>query len=212
MNPAVIVMAKSPRPGRVKTRLCPPCSEREAGEIATAALTSTLEAVAGSRAAHLVIALEGAPGSWLPAGFDVIPQYGRGLAERLARAFEDVGGPAVAIGMDTPQATPDLIDQSFDALDEADSALGPTVDGGYWAIGLRRPNDRAFAGVPMSLPSTFFEQQRRLHQLGLSCRVLPELRDVDHFSDALAVASLIPESRFAAAVRAVNDRLDRASL
>jgi glycosyltransferase A (GT-A) superfamily protein (DUF2064 family) len=64
----------------------------------------------------------------------------------------------------------------------------------------------------MSLPSTYFEQQRRLHQLGLSCRVLPELRDVDHFSDALAVASLIPESRFAAAVRAVNDRLDRASL
>lgn len=211
MKSAVIVMAKSPQPGRVKTRLSPPCSDREASEIAAAALITTLEAVAGSDSTRRVIALDGPAGPWLPPGFEVIPQRGNGLAQRLAAAFAEVGDPAVAVGMDSPQVTPDLLNGSFEALDEADSALGPTRDGGYWAIALRRANDEVFAEVPMSVATTFQEQHGRLQALGLSYRELSELHDVDHFSDALEVAETMPGSAFAAAVRSVSKRLEAAS-
>jgi rSAM/selenodomain-associated transferase 1 len=200
-------MAKSPAPGRVKTRLCPPCKPDEASDIATAALVATLEAVAGSGSARRVIALDGPVGPWLPQGFDVIPQRGNGLGERLAAAFADVGGPAVAVGMDAPEVTSKLLDDSLDMLRESESALGPTQDGGYWAIALRRANNDVFAGVPMSSPATYQEQRRKLRSLGLGCRDLPELRDVDHFSDALEVAEMMPGSPFAEAVRSVNERL-----
>ena len=208
---AVIVIAKSPQPGRVKTRLCPPCNEREAAGIARAALIATLDAVARSDSARRFIALDGPVGAWLPPGYETVPQRGRGLGERLAAAFTDVGGPAVAIGMDAPQVTPTLINSSLAALDEVDSALGPTQDGGYWAIALRRANEEVFAGIPMSVSTTYREQRRRLRELSLECLELPHLHDVDHFSDALAVAEKMPGSPFAAAVQSVSERLEAAS-
>ena len=210
MKPAVIVMAKSPRPGRVKTRLCPPCRPGEASAIATAALVATLEAVARSDSARRVVALDGPIGPWLPADFEVIAQRGNGLAERLAAAFADVGGPAVAVGMDAPQVTPELINDSLEVLSESDSALGPTPDGGYWAIGLRRADDAVFAGVPMSSPATYRAQRQRLRALDLDCRVLPELHDVDHFTDAIAVAEMLPGTPFSSAVRSVTERIKAA--
>lgn len=210
MNSSVIVMAKSPQPGRVKTRLCPPCSPHDAAEIATAALAATLQAVAGTRSARRVIALEGPAEDWFPRSFDIVEQRGTGLAQRLAAAFEDVGGPAIAIGMDSPQISPALIELALESLGGADAALGPTSDGGYWGIALRRPDSKVFDGVPMSEPTTYGAQRRRLQALGLSCRELPGLHDVDHFADALQVAELIPGTEFAAVVRAVSLRLEAA--
>ena len=87
----LIVMAKAPLPGRVKTRLCPPLQPAEAAELALASLLDTLDAVSASRAARRVLALDGPPGTWLPAGFDLVPQRGVGLGERLANAWTDVG-------------------------------------------------------------------------------------------------------------------------
>ena len=72
--PHVLVMAKSPVPGRVKTRLCPPCTPAEAAALAEAALADTLEAVAACGAGRRILALDGAPGPWLPAGFEVVAQ------------------------------------------------------------------------------------------------------------------------------------------
>ena len=68
----VLVMAKAPVPGRVKTRLCPPCTPDEAAAITEAALADTLAAVARCGAGRRIIALDGAPGPWLPARFEVI--------------------------------------------------------------------------------------------------------------------------------------------
>jgi len=68
----VLVLAKEPRPGRVKTRLCPPCSPEEAATVAAAALADTLEAVAASGADRHILALDGRPGPWLPPGFEVV--------------------------------------------------------------------------------------------------------------------------------------------
>jgi rSAM/selenodomain-associated transferase 1 len=197
---AVIVLAKSPAPGRSKTRLCPPCTPAEAAALAEAALVDTLGAVEGaSGIGRRILALEGAPGPWLGLAWQVVPQRGGGLQERLAAAFADVGGPALLVAMDTPQVSPYLIERAAASLEApgVEAVLGPASDGGYWAIGLREPNSSVFRGVPMSTPLTLAAQRRRLVSLGIARRELPELRDVDTFRDAVEVASSAPWSRFA---------------
>jgi rSAM/selenodomain-associated transferase 1 len=196
---AIVVIAKSPQPGRVKTRLTPPFSAEQAARLAGAALGDTLAAAARTRrATRRVLVLDGAPGPWVPRGFDVVPQRGDGLAARLAAAFEDVGEPAFLVGMDTPQVTPQLLDAGLGALDAADAAFGAALDGGYWGIGLRRADPAAFRGVPMSETVTGLVQSARLAVLGLRTAVLPPLRDVDTVADARAVAAEAPAGRFAA--------------
>ena len=198
MRVALAVIAKTPTPGRVKTRLCPPFTPVQAARLAEAALRDTLAAVAATPAARRAVILDGAPGSWLPVGFEVLAQRGAGLDERLAHAFEDLGGPALVIGMDTPQVTPAGLARAVAALATADAVLGPALDGGYWGIGLRRPDPRALLGVPMSAGDTGRRQRERLQALGLTMVELEPLRDVDDADDVRAVARLAPGSAFAA--------------
>jgi len=202
MRPAVIVIAKAPAPGRSKTRLCPPLTAEDAAELAAAALADTLSAAGGCGARRHVLALDGEPGDWVPRGFEVIRQRGDGLAERLASAFEDVAEPALLIGMDTPQITPALLARGLRALSRphTDAVIGPALDGGYWAIGLRRPQRSLFEGVPMSSRDTYAAQVATLRQAKLRVRTLVALRDVDVIADARVVADLAPASRFAAAL------------
>jgi len=201
----LIVIAKAPRPGLSKTRLCPPCTPEQAAALAEAALADTLRAVAATACAERVLVLDGEAGDWLPPGFEVVPQVGGGLDRRLAAAFSAHDGPSLLIGMDTPQLTPALLEDSLAALlaPATDAVLGAAEDGGYWAIGFRRPEPRAFDGVPMSSARTGERQRARLRELGLRTAELPPLRDVDRFADAEAVAAECPGGGFARALRAV---------
>ncbi len=194
----LLVIAKQPLPGRVKTRLVPPCTHEQAAALAEAALTDTLHTALMVPAARRVLVLDGEPGPWLPPGFDVVPQCGGPLDERLAAAFAAVAGPALLIGMDTPQVTPGLLTVDWHA---ADAWFGPAADGGFWALGLREPDPALLRGVPMSTPVTGAAQRARLHAAGLRVAELPQLRDVDTAADALAVAGQAPRSRFAARAR-----------
>jgi rSAM/selenodomain-associated transferase 1 len=206
--PALIVIAKAPVPGRVKTRLTPPCTPVQAAALACAALQDTLDAAARTaRAGRRVIVLDGEPGAWVPAGFEVIAQRGDGLAERLAAAFEDVGETALLVGMDTPQVTPALLDAGLAGVAENDSAFGAALDGGYWAIGLRTPDAAVFADVPMSIARTGAVQRARLAILGLRPAILPPLRDIDTIDDAFAVAAQAPDTRFATELAVVAEEL-----
>ncbi|MCX4910525.1 DUF2064 domain-containing protein [Streptomyces sp. NBC_00878] len=191
----LLVIAKEPRPGRVKTRLTPQFSPEEAAALAEVALTDTLRAVAAAPARRRILVLDGRPGPWLPPGFDVVPQCAGGLDERLAAAFADCDGPTVLIGMDTPQVTPDLLTVDFDGYD---SCFGPAEDGGFWALGLAEPDPQLLRGVPMSTPVTGAAQRARLVTAGLRVRDLPRLRDVDTSADTEAVAALAPHGCFAA--------------
>lgn len=190
----LLVIAKEPLPGRVKTRLTPPFAPAEAAALAEASLADTLQAVAATPAARRVLVLDGAPGPWLPPGFEVVPQCAGGLDERLADAFARCEGPALLIGMDTPQVTPELLTVDFAGCD---AWFGPAEDGGFWALGLAEPDPALLRGVPMSTPFTGAVQRARLVAAGLRVRDLPRLRDVDDASDAHAVAALVPYGRFA---------------
>lgn len=198
----LIVIAKEPVPGRVKTRLTPPYTPRQAALIAEAALADTLDTVAAAPATRRVVALAGRPGAWLPRGVEVIAQRGAGLDERLANAFADVGGPAVLIGMDTPQVTPGMLADASRRLHDCDAVYGPAADGGFWLLGLRDPEPHRLRGVPMSRPDTGARQLERLD--GLRVATLGTLWDVDTADDAVRVAARAPGTRFAAAVRAAE--------
>ena len=212
----VVVIAKEPYPGRVKTRLTPPFTPVQAAELAAASLSDTLAAVAGTAVARRVLALDGTPGRWLPGGFDVIGQRGHGLDERIAWALADARVtlplPVVLIGMDTPQVTPELLAAAARPLVDktTDATFGLAEDGGFWLLGLREVDPRLILGVPMSQPDTGPRQLARLRQAGLRITMLPELTDVDTAREAERVAAVTPGSRFAACMARLRDPAERA--
>ncbi|GAA3483557.1 TIGR04282 family arsenosugar biosynthesis glycosyltransferase [Streptomyces yanii] len=199
---ALLVIAKEPLPGLVKTRLTPPFTPAEAAQLAEAALRDTLRTMLSLPARRRVLVLDGRPGPWLPAGVDVVAQSSGGLDERLAAAFAGCTGPALLIGMDTPQITAAHLAPALspDAWDDCDAWFGPADDGGFWALGLAAPDPALVRGVPMSVPQTGAVQRRRLVDAGLTVRDLPRLRDVDTAADAAHVAAAAPQGEFAAAL------------
>ncbi|HEX4427679.1 MAG TPA: DUF2064 domain-containing protein [Frankiaceae bacterium] len=222
----LLVMAKAPVAGRVKTRLCPPFTPGEAAELAAAAIADTLAAVmaavplAARRGMRVepVLVLDGAPGSWLTRLLEneiegqvrlpVVAQREGGLDARLAGAFQDATAnlPALLVGMDTPQLTPGLLVQALETLARpgCDAVLGHAEDGGWWTLGLRKPDPALLLGVPMSTPWTGKAQQSQLIDADLTVSLLPELRDVDTVEDAEQVAGLVPGSRFARTLRGLR--------
>lgn len=196
----VLVLAKTPVPGRVKTRLCPPLTPEGAAAVAAAALEDTLDAVRATDVARRVLVADGP----LEAdGFATQPQCDGALDVRLGNAFDVAarrGLPALLVGMDTPQLTPALLAAAARALLRTDAVLGAAEDGGWWALGLREPDGDLLRGVETSRDDTGRRQLDRLQAAGLRTHQLPVLRDVDTCADASAVAAAAPAGRFAATV------------
>lgn len=208
----VVVLAKSPIAGKVKTRLCPPYTPQEAAVLAAAALRDTLTAVVATGLQRHVIALDGTPGEWLPSGVEVLAQRGAGLDERIAAAMTDAyrqcALPVLLIGMDTPQVTPAQLETAAHRLlaPQCDAVLGASTDGGFWLLGLRRPRSSHVTGVPMSTATTGIHQAVRLQEAGLRVTMLSTIRDVDTAADVAHVASAAPTGAFAAAVQRLGPR------
>ena len=203
MRAQLPVLAKQPVAGKVKTRLCPPLTPEQAAEVARAALEDTLEVVRQVPAARRILVLDG---TYEAGGYEVMPQRGGPMPERLAAAFDDVdpAQPALLVGMDTPQLTAALLREALDRLAEHEAVLGLAGDGGWWALGLQRPDGALLRDVPTSRDDTGALQLAALQQAGLQPHLLPELRDVDTAEDARAVAALAPYGRFG---RLVTDLL-----
>ncbi|RZQ63628.1 TIGR04282 family arsenosugar biosynthesis glycosyltransferase [Amycolatopsis suaedae] len=211
----LLVVAKAPVPGLAKTRLCPPATPGQAAAIAAAALLDTLDAVLATPGAVPLVAATGDLDAAAHAqdlhrllrGVQVVPQRGRTFAERLAAAHADAavlhpGLPVLQIGMDTPQATADVLAATAACLTDADAVLGPATDGGWWALGLRDPRHAAaLSGVPMSRPDT--ANHTRAALAGIDLTLAATLSDVDTMADARRVADALPGSRFARAVASV---------
>lgn len=194
------VFAKAPVAGRVKTRLA-----RDIGPAAAAALYRRL--------GRQVVAAAVGPGYqtvvWYspPAGRDAVrvwldglgvagfsPQVGRTLGTRLAHAFGRsfvAGNEAVVIiGTDTPGVKRSIVAGAFRALRACDLVLGPSVDGGYYLIGLSAPQPELFRAIPWSSQDVMQVTQARAQVLGLRVRLLAPLRDVDTAQDARALGLL----------------------
>ena len=205
----VVVLAKAPVAGQVKTRLCPPYTPAQAATLAAAALADTVALVTRAPVRRRILCLAGDPARVPDTGsFEVVAQVAGGLDVRIAAALALAGGPVLLIGMDTPQLLPADLDLPGWPAAGAESAatpgawFGPAADGGWWGLGLTRPDPALVLGVATSRPDTGARQLQRLRAAGLAVTVLRTVTDVDTAPDVALVASLAPGSRFAATAAA----------
>ncbi|MBE9532308.1 MAG: TIGR04282 family arsenosugar biosynthesis glycosyltransferase [Proteobacteria bacterium] len=165
---SLVVMAKSPEAGRVKTRLIPPLTGVEAAELYThfiADIFSTLEMVEDIKIylALLSVGIEEPLRIDIPEGVEVIEQSGSNLGERLynvTKALFDLGHERVAIiGSDSPDIPPEYVSDAFLRLKPGSSkvVLGPAEDGGYYLIAMNHLDERPFRGINWSTPTVLDE-------------------------------------------------------
>lgn len=213
MTGTVLVMAKAPVAGRVKTRLGRTVGDAVAARLALLSLLDTVAACSATfGAGRCRLALDGDLSDVADAdslrsaldGWTVIAQRGDGLAERIVAAHLDVfdGRPLVQVGMDTPQLAPADLHRLVATTAPRQVALGPAADGGWWGIAHRDPAClEHLVDVPMSHPATGALTRHAVERTGFHV-VLGDLhRDVDTHADAVAVATAAPGSLFAAGVR-----------
>ncbi len=190
---ALIVFAKAPIEGYVKTRLCPPLTSDEAASLHGSLVLDVLERCQSLKACDQILA--GTPTSDHPFfgamktrfKIPIWEQVGEDLGERMAQAFQTAfGSPyqsVIIIGTDIPGITVQLLSTAFKNLQEHDVVLGPTVDGGYYLIGLRAPKSELFENIPWSTDQVFSLTQKKAEAMNLSLKVLPTLRDLDTIED-----------------------------
>jgi len=190
---ALCIVAKAPEAGRVKTRLCPPLSPDEAAELSRCFIRDKVAQVREVARAEPFVAYapENALDAFqeLAAGFTLLPQRGGDLTARLLsvleRLFAEGFQAAVLIDSDTPTLPTALLERAVTLLasHEHDLVLGPSEDGGYYLIGLRRTHPELFEGIAWSTPVVFEETLRRARALGLRALRLPPWYDVDTGAD-----------------------------
>jgi hypothetical protein len=210
---SVGVFARKPEPGKVKTRLSPALPAELSCDLYRAMLGDTLEAAAHSSADQRVIYWTGSGEDKTESDprFETRRQRGRHLGERLANAFSELltsdRDRAVIIGADCPELEPHEIDRAFELLESTDLVLGPSQDGGYYLIGLRRPSPSIFRDIPWSTAEVLVRTLERARQVSISTATLEAKSDLDTPDDLarwIARAVLrpgLPGAQTAAALR-----------
>ena len=188
----ILLFARHPAAGRVKTRLSPALPPALAAALYSALLADTLAAAAGGGAARRELwwadeaSAEALPVA-VPADFAQRQQGGGDLGERLSEAsavaLAAPGARVAIIGSDAPALTAAHLDAAFAALDAHDIVLGPASDGGYWLIALSRPAPELFADMAWSTSGVLRETRARAERAGLSVALLETLGDLDTPAD-----------------------------
>lgn len=186
----IIVFAKAAQPGAVKTRLTPHLTPEQAVDFHLAALADTL--AAARRAIRGPVELHVAGGAdkafrRLHPGVTVRPQVGDDLGARLshafATAFEGGATRVLIVGSDHPTLAPELLGELLSAADTADVAWGPSRDGGYYAIAIRRDRwpaaEAVLRNIPWSTDQVLAASLERARTAGLSIALGSEWYDVD---------------------------------
>jgi uncharacterized protein len=186
---AVAIMAKAPRPGAVKTRLCPPLLAAEAAALYRCFLLDKIAAVQALVGARPVVAYTPdeaqAEFAGLAPDFTLVPQRGPDLGARLHATLTGLlaaGHPgAIAVDSDTPTLPREFLQQAVDCLTRPgpDVVLGPTEDGGYYLIGLRAAHRALFDGIPWSTSAVREVTLRQAAAAGLQVVCTPAWFDVD---------------------------------
>ncbi|MDH3890110.1 MAG: TIGR04282 family arsenosugar biosynthesis glycosyltransferase [candidate division Zixibacteria bacterium] len=192
---AVGLMAKYPQRGQVKTRLAADIGADEALRVYNDLLSRAIAVVSDLKEAHFGRAVFVTPSNlrdqfkndhpeldayWSQSEGDLGVRMNQALA--LLLSLPNIN-KAILIGTDIPEIDGDIIQQASDALDDHDCVIGPTVDGGYYLIGMREVKAGLFQAVAWGTPSVLSETLTICGQLGLAVRLLPELRDLDDLDD-----------------------------
>ncbi len=202
---SIILFAKAPVPGTVKTRLCPPLTHDEAAQVATNLLLESLQLVVENWAGRVVLAVTpdadhevfkqlaekyntgAANDEGKSQKIEFILQRGEGLGERMLNALNDVGYPAAVMGCDIPHCPPNIIKAAYAGLHGRRDYIGPTEDGGYYLLGLSEPRKYLFEGMAWGTESVLSNTLEKAEQNSLQLMQLPQLRDIDEYDDLIAV-------------------------
>ncbi|MGA2193150.1 MAG: TIGR04282 family arsenosugar biosynthesis glycosyltransferase [Nitrospirota bacterium] len=207
MDNALIIFAKAPVAGIVKTRLFPHVSFDEAAELQRAFLVDITDMACSVDSHQVCIAYS--PKGYLELfrelfrGRDIkyYPQEGSDLGEKMSNcfqhAFREGARKVIIIGSDIPLLPPGVICDAFGRLDRSDLVLGPAKDGGYYLIGLKAPIPELFHLISWSGPDVISSTLSRSKYLGISAELMPSLQDVDTFDDLreLSKCALPPNTR-----------------
>jgi rSAM/selenodomain-associated transferase 1 len=215
LKPAIVVFAREPVPGRVKTRLAEAIGGRAAARVYEILLDRTLSVVTATDCTPVVSLADAAAPTWIDRlGVRWELQRGADLGSRMADAFErrfrEDCERVVIVGSDCPQLHSRHLHEALDALESAPIALGPARDGGYWLVAQRRPGIDLFSGVSWSSPDTLDTTRRRLEEIGATWHEIETLDDVDTNEDlqkTLSDPAVDPELR-----RKLEDALGGATL
>lgn len=197
MEEAVVLMAKAPVPGQVKTRLSPPLAPAEAARLYACMLGDAAEEISSvSRIARYLFldppiaanAMREAPFSSL----ERFPQRGKDLGEKMwdaaATAFRHGAMRVVIVGGDCPALAAERLRRAFRELREgAEAVFGPSADGGYYLVGLACADERLFRKFTWSAPTVLLDSVARCRALSIPFSFLPPERDVDTGEDLLAL-------------------------
>ncbi|MGH7326025.1 MAG: TIGR04282 family arsenosugar biosynthesis glycosyltransferase [Candidatus Rokuibacteriota bacterium] len=205
MPVAVAIMAKAPRPGEVKTRLCPPLSPAVAAALYRCFLLDKIEQVRALKDARPVVAYT-PDEAWaefeaLAPGFTLVRQHGGDLGARLLASLgallSDGHRGAIAIDSDTPTLPTAFLQQAVDRMTDptVDVVLGPTEDGGYYLIGVRAARAELFQEMEWSTPRVLEETLRRAATAGLRLACLPPWFDVDTPDDLVRLRDVLVRQR-----------------
>jgi uncharacterized protein len=198
---ALIVMAKAPVAGEVKSRLAPPLSLEEAAELYRCLLLDLLENIASFEEADLYLAFAPADAAHLfgdlaSPSFTCVPQRSGDLGERMAGIFKDSFEKGyrrvVVIGSDLPVFPSSFLRDAFRALaGSSDVVLGPSRDGGYYLIGLSRLVAEIFTGIPWGTARVLQATRDRLSPIGVEPLLLPGWFDIDTVEDLQSLKQMV---------------------
>lgn len=181
---ALCVFAKVPRAGEAKTRLAPAVGAEGAAELARAFITDTWAEVSRVPWARPILASTGAawPEGLLPSSIESWPQGEGDLGARMERILHralEMCPAAMALGADSPGLPMTHLEEARAALEHADAVFGPSDDGGFYLLALRRLPVGAFENLPWSQPETLARTEERLKSLGLTVARVAPFFDVD---------------------------------
>jgi hypothetical protein len=187
-------MAKAPVPGAVKTRLAPPLTLEQAADLSRALLLDQLEHLTELEDAELYVAFAPSDAmsliaSIVPAGYRCFAQRGGDLGERMSQVFTELRRRGhrslIVIGSDLPPVPLDAFHLGFAQLSAGEKrvVLGPSLDGGYYLVGMNQPVPEVFSGMTWSHDQVLAETVQRLTRLGIDFTLLPQWFDVDKVSD-----------------------------
>jgi len=202
-----VIFAKAPIPGQVKTRLCPPLTPDEAASLHGSFVLDALERSRDDRTTGRVT-LNRVPLDRFVAcapsashvffkiieerhGVQLLDQIGEDLGARMDQAFRAIFARGyqrvLVVGTDLPSLPGACYTEALSLLADHDLVLGPSLDGGYYLIGLRGPAPELFVGMPWSTDRVCALTQAKADALGLKTGLLPTWRDVDTIEDLLAL-------------------------
>jgi rSAM/selenodomain-associated transferase 1 len=202
---ALVVLAKAPLPGNVKSRLVPPLSAEQAADLARALLLDQLNHLRSLAGADLYLAFAPAESESMmrrlvPARYRCFPQAGGDLGQRMQAAFAELfdGGyqRIVLIGGDLPAVPLPFFEQAYAFLRSSEQSvvLGPSSDGGYFLVGCNCLTPQIFSGIDWGQPHVLEQTVARLAAFKIAYQLLPEWFDVDTADDMVNLESLLCRS------------------